>query len=1123
MTTVTEDAAGRRERLRELLKTRAADRFEQHPAGVGQRALWFLHQTQPDSPAYNTAFAFRSRATLETAVLRRTLATLSIRHAALRTTFAAPEGRPVQEVRGYLEVPLRVHRTDGYDRAELERVVNEVYAEPFDLSGGPLVRVDLFSSAVDDHVVLLTLHHAVCDAWSLWILADELVQLYQGETVGQPPALAPVTAYHDFCRSQKALLESAAGERLWQYWRTTLAGDLPTLELPLDHPRPPVRALRGGTIEFSVPADLSRALRATAARLGSTLYTVLLGCFQLLLHRFSGQRELVIGTLTAGRTDPAFTGAVGYFVNPVVMRSRLPERGTVADFLGDVRQAVLGAVEHQDFPFPLLVERLQPDRDSSRSPLFQVLFVLQKAPRQHGPEQLGSPDGSDQVGLRLEPFPVRQMEGQFDITLEMTDADQVTGCLKYATPLFERATAARMIRYLVPLLRDVCADPGRGIGQLVGCDLEDRSLIDDRNATTTPQTPVDRRVHHLIAERARESPDAVALLLDADDGTPPPTCSYGVLERRATRLARRLRAHGVGPDVLVGVLLPRSVDLLVAVVAVLKAGGAFVPIDPEHPPRRIDEMLRDAGGPVLLATAELASQLSLPAGCLLVVPDAIETAGEEIEAVEAGGDVGDAGPDGLAYVIYTSGSTGRPKAAMNTHRGLLNRLDWMQRTYQLDETDTVLQKTPVSFDVSVWELLWPLTTGARLALCPPGRHRDPRFLADLIARQQVTTVHFVPSMLRVLLDTPGLPSCPGLRRIICSGEALSPALATQCLSAFDAELHNLYGPAEAAIDVTFWPCQLDRLRDTVPIGRPIANSRIHVVDSRFRRCPVGVAGELCIAGVGVGRGYHARPGLTAERYVPDPFGAPGARLYRTGDRARWRWDGELEYLGRFDHQVKIRGVRIELGEVEARLMDHPGVRQSVVDVRSGPDGADRLVAYLVADPPHPSVTALHRSLAESLPDTMRPAVFLFLDQLPLSPAGKLDRRLLPDPPADRPHLDSAYAVPRTDTERQVAAVWQTVLGVEAVGVHDNFFELGGHSLALAEVQARLSKIGDRPLSVVDLFRLPTVAMLAEHLTGATARSDQAPARSAERLDRRTAVAAGGRARVAHRLGRKGGV
>jgi len=1109
VTVVAGGPAAPRDRLRELLRRKAADHHETHPVGIGQRALWFLHQTEPESPAYNTAFAFRSRSTLDQRLLRRAIEKLVIRHAALRTTFATEAGRPVQHVWGYRDVPLRAHDAPG-DRDALERLVNDTYAEPFDLARGPLARVDLFSGAVDDHVVLLTLHHAVCDAWSLWILTDELVRFYQGELTGQAPTLEPVAAYHEFCRWQQTLLDSAAGERLWRHWQSTLAGPLPSLALPLDHPRPPVRAARGGTLEFALPDGLSREVRATAAKLGATLNAVLLGCFQLLLHRLSGQRELVLGTLTAGRTDPAFAGAVGYFVNPVVIRSGLPESGTIADFLDAVRRQVLAAVEHQDYPFPRLVERLRPERDPGRSPIFQVLFVLQKAPRRHGPERFGASDGGAAEDLRLEPFPVRQMEGQFDITLEMTDGDPITGRLKYATPLFERDTAERITRYLEALLGDVCHDAARSLDQVLELIPDDVRLLQDRNQTATPFAD-DCPIHDLIARQARRSPDAVALVEDGGDGTPPGTCSYGELESRAAGLAARLRTLGVGPDVLVGVLVPRSVDLVVAVLAVLEAGGAFVPIDPEHPPGRIDEMLRDAGTPVLVASPDLARRQSLPPGCQLVGPDEHPVAdGMPDEGVAPGA-------ASLAYVIYTSGSTGRPKAAMNTHLGLSNRLDWMQRTYRLGADDAVLQKTPVSFDVSVWELLWPLIAGARLILCPPGRHRDPVLLAEIIRRQRVTTLHFVPSMLRQFLETPGLPPCPSVRRIICSGEALSPDLARRCLAWFDGELHNLYGPAEAAIDVTHWPCRRDGVDDAVPIGRPIANTRMHVVDPDRRRCPVGVAGELCIAGSGVGRGYHARPGLTAERFVPDPFGASGDRMYRTGDRARWRWDGELEYLGRLDQQVKIRGVRIEPGEIEARLVEHPGVTQAVIDVRPGPGDADRLVAYLVAASPRPTVSALHRYLAGCLPDSMQPAAFLFLERFPQSPSGKLDRRALPEPTSERPRLDTTFAEPGTETARRIADVWRAVLGIEAVGVHDNFFELGGHSLALAEVQARLAASTDRTLSLVDLFRLPTVAMLAGHLAGdAEARGAGTAPRADQRRSRRATVATQRRMRLAHR-------
>lgn len=1110
--------SAQRERLEALLRARLSQTSTVHPLTHGQQALWFLHRGAPESAAYNTAIAVRIRSRVDADVLERACATLVLRHDALRTTFTDEDGSPSQRVWGFRAIPLGRHsavssraassRTasstaaspgggahdsvDGSveDDAALLRAVRNAYSVPFDLAEGPLARIDLVSRADDDHVLLLTLHHIVGDAWSLWILLDELLTVYRAMLAGVPPVLADVAPYSAFVAWQQKRLASDAGRALGTYWATTLAGELPVLDLPTDHPRPSVQSRAGASFDFTVPADLARQLRELARREGVTLYVLLLTSFQVLLRRLSGQDEVLLGTLTSGRTEPRFAETVGYFVNPVVIRTAIDGREPFTALLTRVREQALQAMAHQDVPFPLVVERLQPRRDPSRSPIFQVLFVQQKAQSSHSADAIRQAQ-TPGAELRLEPFSFPQMEGQFDLTLEITDADPLSGVLRYSTGLFERASAGRIAGQFVALLRAVCADPAARVDSLVPLPAAEAAQLAQWNATAAP-FPEDVCIHTLIDEQARRTPDAVAVVFEGSRWT------YREVHDRADALARELQALGAGPEVLVGICMHRSPELVVSILAVLKAGAAYVPLDPDYPRERLEFMLADADVAILLtANAPPERRKAAPA---------------------AGAAASEPGPANLAYMIYTSGSTGRPKGAMNTHRGLCNRITWMQKAYRLDASDVVLQKTPFSFDVSVWEFVWPLMTGARLVVCKPGGHQDPAYLAGIMRAEGVTTLHFVPSMLRAFLEQLELGAFPSLRRVICSGEALPPDLSRQALATLGADVHNLYGPTEAAIDVTWWPCSAEDL-DVVPIGAPIANTQIHIVDAAWHACPIGVSGELCIGGVNVGRGYHRRPDLTADRFVPDPFGPPGSRMYRTGDRARWRASGDVVYLGRFDNQVKIRGFRIELGEIEARLAEHEGIREAAVVPAQQTGGDARLIAYAVATGTPPSTTELHRFLRQTLPDYMVPAVFVWLPALPLSPNGKLDRRALPDPPTERPRLDSAFAAPSTADEQRVAAVWQEVLGLERVGVHDNFFELGGQSLMLAQVHARLQKSGAPHLTLVDLFQHPTVHLLARHL-GQDAPATDAPQddrRATRRLDA-SAQADRRRARLEHRHG-----
>ncbi|HEX8117761.1 MAG TPA: amino acid adenylation domain-containing protein, partial [Pyrinomonadaceae bacterium] len=683
------------------------------------------------------------------------------------------------------------------------------------------------------------------------------------------------------------------------------------------------------------------------------------------------------------------------------------------------------------------------ERNLSHSPLFQVLFLLQHAAKQ----------GEGSHELSLNPLKAATQTSKFDLLMMIEDSELGLVCgVEYNTDLFDAPTIDRLLGNYRQLLAGVVADPARKVSELpLLTDGERRQVLGDWNSTRTDYgEPL--ALHRMFEAQAERTPDAVALVFEGEQLT------YGQLDERANQLAHHLRALGVGPESRVGIMLERSHEMVVGLMGILKAGGAYVPLDPDYPRERLSFMLEDAQVAVLLTHSEQLERLAArPRHAVCVDTEGPDIARRSTARPDCATDA-----DNLAYVIYTSGSTGRPKGAMNTHAAIYNRLRWMQEAYGLTADDCVLQKTPFSFDVSVWEFFWPLATGARLVLARPGGHRDSAYLIDLIRRERVTTLHFVPPMLQVFLDEPGVETCESLRRVICSGEALPRELQERFHSRMGVtELHNLYGPTEAAVDVTAWACEPGDEHLSVPIGRPIANTQIYLLDKNYRPVPVGVTGELYIGGVQLARGYHARPALTAEKFIPAPLSAePGARLYRTGDLARFLPGGEIEYLGRIDHQVKIRGFRIELGEIEAALNAHPAVREAIVLAREDAPGEKRLVAYVVlGEGKAPSNSEFRQALKEHLPEYMIPSQFVVLDELPLTPNGKVDRRALPAPDRGRPSLERAFVAPRTPAEGMLASVWAEVLGVEQVGIHDNFFALGGDSIRSIKVLAKAKERG----------------------------------------------------------------
>ncbi len=1080
-----------------------------------QERLWFMEQYAPGTTSYHIALRFELP-DADPEALRDALQDLTTRHETLRTRFPADaDGTPsaVIEPPG----PATFDVLDVDDPERLDERLDELVCAPFDLARGPLLTatllrvgatasVDGVTQGVTDSVVL-RMHHIIGDGWSTEILLQELVALYHARCGNRPanlPAL-PVQ-YADFASWQRRELESGAAASV-EYWRNRLSGVVP-LDLPTDHPRPARQRFDGGRHTFTLEPALLAQLRELARAHDATLYMCLLAAWQATLSRCSGQYDLTVGTPVAGRNLPEVEGLVGMFVNMLVMRADLSDDPTFSELLRRTRADFLETMAHADVPFEHLVQSLDLERDTARPPLFQVMFALQN----YEMGDLSESSSARTTGVRWNPVDLPST--RFELELHAVELPEGLRCaLVFSSALFSVGSVARLAERFVGVLGAVVGGGGvrvsglpvlvAGEGELVvsgfnatGVDWSARSGRPDRAGAGVGAGSLPGL---LAAGRQVAGPGGVAVVSAGVE------YSYGQVDAAANRVADRLAGLGVGGESVVGVCAGRSVELVVALLGVVKAGAAFLPLDPGYPPARLGFMVADAGARVVLTQQDLTDTVTAALSAAL---SAAET-GFAVESVVLDGVLDGAGgwagcsdaepaepvlvdPEQAAYVIYTSGSTGQPKAVVNTQHAIVNRLAWMQDYLHLAPGERVLQKTPTSFDVSVWEFFWPLATGATVVMARPDGHKDPTYLRELIQTTQVSTCHFVPSMLTAFLaDLPETPNntglLPSLTRIVCSGEALPAATAATALTRLPhTALHNLYGPTEAAIDVT--ATHITEITDPaagVSIGAPIANTQILVLDHTGQPQPIGVTGHLHIAGHGLARGYHARPGMTADRFTPNPYGPPGSRLYNTGDLARWRPDGTLDYLGRTDHQVKLRGQRIELGEIETALRGQPDITDAAVILREDTPGDQRLTAYITGTAnPHTTRT----TLATQLPEHLIPTTITTLPHLPTTPNGKLDRTALPQPTTP---TSTHTTPPRTPTEHLIATTWAQVLTTTTpISAHDNFFDLGGHSLLATKVVARLRTAlqgTGRSVSVIDLFTHRTVEALATFIDG----SDQA--------------------------------
>ncbi|WP_235548579.1 non-ribosomal peptide synthetase, partial [Noviherbaspirillum sp. Root189] len=1057
----------------ELPPVTPVSRDEPLALSYGQSRLWFLAQMEGMSQAYHMPFALLLEGKLNVQALQRSLDRIVARHEALRTRFELRGELPVQAV-DPANTGFRLGHEDLQNDVDqqqaLQRLLETESAAPFDLDAGPLVRGRLVRLAAERHVLLVTVHHIVYDGWSLGVFKRELSELYRAFVEGGADPLPPLAIqYPDYAVWQRRWLSGETLQAQATYWRNKLSGAPALLQLPTDRPRPAQQDHAGASVGFELDEALSQSLAALSQRHGTTLFMTLLAAWAALLGRLSGQAEVVVGTPVANRMRAEVEPLIGFFVNTVALRVDLSETLTIDALLRSVKELALEAQQHQDLPFEQVVEIVNPPRSMAHSPLFQVMFVWQN----------NEDDVLELPGLTCAPIESGLELTKFDLTLNLGEANgRIAGVMEYASALFDRATVERHLAYFRRLLEAVVQNDQQQVAQLPVLDaLERERLLFSWNATRVDYE-LNLGIHQLFERQVAHDPDAVALKHEDE------VLSYGELNSRANRLARHLRQLGVKRDARVVVCMERGMAMVTGMLSILKAGGAYLPLDPEWPAERIAALVRDSAPLAALVdpstgtdTVRVLEESGIP--LISVEPD-FPTWTEEAE-----GDLDPVDPNApgscAAYVIYTSGSTGEPKGVINEHGAVVNRLTWMQQANPIGAGDTVLQKTPFTFDVSVWEFFWPLTQGARLVMAQAGGHKDPAYLARVVAQEEVSVMHFVPSMLPAFLDQAEASGCSSLRHVVCSGEALSGALARR-FKAFlpQVRLHNLYGPTEAAIEVTAWECAGNALPDNIPIGRPAPNNRIYLLDACGQPVPQGVAGEIHIGGIQVARGYLNRPELTASRFVPDPFAdAPDGRMYKTGDLGRYLPNGDIEYLGRNDFQIKIRGVRIELGEIEARLALHPAIRDAVVLARQTPLGEARLLAYYTVVDPQQQVDpyALHLHLAATLPEQMIPAAFMALDAFPVSANGKLDRQALPEPDRDALAV-SAYEAPHEGIEARLAALWQDLLQVEAVGRYDDFFRLGGHSLLAVRLIERMRAL-DLHADVRMLFTFSTLAALAE--------------------------------------------
>jgi amino acid adenylation domain-containing protein len=1072
-----ETSEQKRERLARMLKEKVRLQPKRFPLSFAQQRLWFLDELEGGSTiAYNIPIVLRLKGGLDQHRLEKCFNDIINRQESLRTTFEVNRATGVTEQVIHPSLPIRLQYTDLSAGTPDERLkqaremANQESQRPFTLSSGPLLRTSLISLASDDYVLVIVMHHIISDGWSVGVLIKELIALYEAHSRKQESGLAELPIqYADFAHWQRNRMTGDVLDRQLAYWRNQLRGQLPVLELPSRSARPPRHTINGAVRVWELPRDVAEGIKSLSQREGATLFMTLLAAFKVLLMRYSSQQDILIGTPIANRNRAELEPLIGMFINTLVLRTDLSGEPSFRELLSRVKEVAVGAYANQEVPFEKLVEELQPERDLARTPVFQVMFVMQNNPI----------PALKMDGISMTPLIIEGATSKFDLTLSiMEEAEgKLSGWLEYNSDLFDRPMVERMMGHYNTLLRGIIGNPEEKISRFqILTDTEQYRILTEFNQTSC-NYDLETSVHHLFETQAERTPSALALIYEDQKLT------YEELNNKANDLACYLRGIGIGPDALTGILMERSVEMVVAILGVLKAGGAYVPLDPTYPADRLSFMVEDAQIRLVLTQQHLFEQRSdwdLETICLDAEWDRIAAKGDRRTSNEEPAEARSSAED-MAYVIYTSGSTGRPKGVMTPHRAVTNMILWMQDVYKMTPADRLLQKTAFSFDASVWEFFWPLVTGATLVVARPYAEKDGDYMVKTLREEKITILQLVPSLLKLLVQQEGFEDCQGLRHVFCGGEALPGVV---CDGFFErlpqAELTNVYGPTETTMHVTVLECGIGSKEKVMPIGRPVGNTHAYILDERMQPVPIGIPGELYIGGAQVARGYLNRPELTTERFIDDPYSKQdGCKLYRTGDLVRFRDDGIIEFLGRIDHQVKIRGYRIELGEIESVTRQHEAVSDAIVIAREDLPGEKHLVAYVVARTEHSlKVSDLRNHLLAKLPDYMVPAAFVLLDSLPLLSNGKVNLKALPPPTHSRQAIEQEYVAPRNETEQALVAIFEEVLGIEKVGAEDNFFLLGGHSLSATQVITRVRDALHADVPLRRMFETPTVAALA---------------------------------------------
>lgn len=1050
-----------------------------YPVSHAQQRLWLLCQMGDENNiAYNMPASLLFEGKLNRNCLTNAFNELIKRHESLRTSFIFAERELRQQIQNITD--FQIPYTELTAETNPEECVRKKFIEeamtPFDLEKAPLIRVSLVKLSQDRHVMLFNMHHIISDGWSSGVLIRECCRLYRVFCEGRPNPFPPLhIQYRDYAVWQNQLLESREMEIHRSYWLERLSGERQVLDLPTDFPRPPVQNFKGNMLSFTLSSEQTEALRKFTREQGVSLFMMLLASVKVLLYRYTGQEDIIVGSPIAGRNHADLEDQIGFYVNTLVLRDQLRSDESFLTFLKQIRQTATQAYDHQIYPFDRLVDDLNLRRDLSRSPLFDVLVIMQN----NESAELYLP------GIRVKPLEQTPPISKFDLTFEFwEDKAELLINLKYNSDLFRKERIERINAHFQELIRSILKDAAQPIWKLnILPETEYRQVVYEFN-NTGRDYPRNTVITDLIEEQTRQTPDAPAVIFEDR------CLTYNDFNIRANQLARHLKEMGADPEVLIGIFMERSLEMAVSMYAVLKSGAAYIPLEPEYPSERLNFMIKDSRLSVLITQPHLSDRLDtrdIQVVCVDADFSAIAHLSQETPERTAA-------PDNSAYAVYTSGSSGQPKGVLNTHLGLMNQLYWRQEFFRLTPSDAVLQKTPFSFDNSVWELFWPLMVGARTVLVPPGGHKDGFYLLNLVKKHRITTIHFVPSMLRLFLQVPGIETASRiLKRVFSGGEPLDPDLQEQFFAELDIDLYNLYGQSEAAMNVSCRPCLgTDDLQGTVPVGKPVANTQVYILDPHLNPQPIGVPGELHIGGSGLAKSYLSRPDLDAEKFIPNPFSIPAPRtphpapLYKTGDIGKWLPDGNIELAGRNDDQIKIRGYRIELGEIKSCLLNHEGVNDAVILAAEFSEDKE-LAAYIVPRKDFSEIlnaSQLRDHLKKTLPDYMIPSFFIQLERFPLTPNGKIDKKALPA--LAKTERTGEYVSPRNEIERKLAAVWQDVLEAEQVGIRDNFFDLGGHSLKAARLVSRIYKEFNREISMREIFTSPTVEELGKRIDSSQA-------------------------------------